>query len=218
MQSLINITYFTGRLSIGQVSQLEVQEELKEYIAHYEYDFLIKLLGKALYEVFYNEMQGTATTRAKAIAYGSTFLLDTTKVKRTVKVDKLDNAIITPNNFWNNNRQILYAGLLKSPDDDTSTNFISSYSFYSPIAKYIYYHWNKSHNVNIGGVGANVQQTHNGLTVNNSENMVMLWNEMKQEVEDFYYFLDMNIADYPEFNLPLNDRLTPEFLNKYNFL
>ncbi len=208
-EPFIDRTYFEGELTIGQVSQQEVEEELKLFIRKYEFEFLIKLLGKPLYEAFYAGMQGdTVEARWKALAYGKDF-----NVTASLLNGYYDYG------FYSEGTPVSFRGLLRNPESDLDVSFLSaSYGATSPIAKYIYYWWMRAKATSTGGVGESIQETNAGKTVSNSAKMTRYWNEMHDEVVRFYLFLDMNIADYPESNLGAQHRYYPGLINQFNFL
>jgi hypothetical protein len=163
--------------------------------------------------------QSTIDARWQLMAYGIDFLLDINKVKTGVYRDDLNRWWNIPDDNYFDSMPVNYRGLLKRPNTDANTDLLNSgYGASSPIAKYIYYYWMRNHASSSGGVGEAIQQTNNGTTISNTAKICQFWNEMRREVLNFYYFLDMNIADYPEFNLTENGRLAPGVINQFNFL
>lgn len=219
-EPLIDSTYFTGEFTIGQLEQQAVQDELMYYIRMHEYNFLTALLGKALYEAFYAGMQGTTVDeRWQRMAYGISFVLDASLVKTGVQIDGFGNSIQIPRFRYEDKMNVNYHGLLKRANSTTDTEFVNDgYGAASPIAKYIYYWWMRSHVTASGGATESAQQVHNGTAVINNQKMIRAYNEMCVEVFQFYLFLDMNIVDYPEFELEPNARYCPKQINEFNFL
>jgi hypothetical protein len=217
---LIDRSYFEGELNIGQVNQQEVEDELVEFIRRHEYDFMVKLMGLPLYNAFYAGMQGSVIdTRWQVMAYGKFFVLDSTKVKTGIVRDSLNRWWSIPDDNYFDKMPVSYRGLLKRPNNTLNDELLNSgYGPTSPIAKYVYYWWMRSHATSSGGVGESIQKTHNGTTVSNTQKMCQFWNEMRQSVLDFYYFLDMNIADYPEYDIDPSGRFSPGTINQFNFL
>jgi hypothetical protein len=219
---LIDNTYFTNELTVGQLSQQENIDALMEFIRRYEYDFLVQLCGMPLYHALYNGLQGgSVDLRWQKMAYGAAFILDTSKVKTGFKVDALGRVLQIPEDCYQDKQQVYYRGLLKRPNDTTNDELLNSgYGATSPIAKYVYFWWNRANATHTGGAGESIQQTQNGVTVMNSEKMAQIWDAMYKEVQSFYFFLDQFIEYYPEFNLQPNDRFRPGYIYRIgaNFL
>jgi hypothetical protein len=219
-EPLLNRTYFEGELNIGQVDQQQVEDELLQFIRKHEYDFVVKLLGLPLYEALYAALdQPTPPARFQSMAYGKFFFIDQVKVKTGTYCDALGRIHTFPRQRYFDKMPVNYRGLLKRVNSDTNLELLNDgYGASSPIAKYVYRHWMIAHATSSGGAGENIQQTHNGVVVSNSYKIEEVWNEMCTEVENFYFFLDMNIADYPEFNLPDDGRFHPRPINRFNLL
>lgn len=219
-ETLLDRTYFTGEYNIGQVDLLAVEDELKLFIRKYEYDFLVKLMGLPLYEAFYAGMKGTTPAQKWLdMAYGKFFLLDASLVKTGSRVDLLGRILCIPGEPYYDKMPVNYRGLLKRMDDTDDESILNSgYGAISPIAKFIYYYWMKSHASFSGGAGESIPDVHNAAVITNSQKMCRAWNEMCKEVITFYHFLDMNIADYGEFNLEPDGRFAPVPINTFNFL
>jgi len=219
-EPFIDRTYFIGPITIGQVDQQAVEDELNLFIRKHEYEFLVQLLGLPLYKSFYEGMQGNAVDeRWKAMAYGSFFLLDVNTVKTGYKRNSMGGSYCIPVGEYYDQMPVSYKGLVKRPDGDENTDFLSAgYGAESPIAKYVYYYWMMSHASVSGGTGESIQQVQNGQAITNNRKMINAWNEMCNEVETFYFFLDMHIADYPEFNLIPDARFSPLPINEFNLL
>lgn len=217
---LINSTYFSGELTIGQVEQQQVSAELLFYIRKHEYDILSLLMGPALYAAFYAGIKvATPDDRWKKMAYGIAFILDVTKVKTGYKADALGNYKRIPRYQYRDKMNVIYRGLLKRADGDPSVELShDGYGASSPLAKYIYYWWMRAHVTASGGATESAQLVHNGTAVINNQKMIRAWNEHCVEVFEFYLFLDMYITDYPEFNLEPNERYNPGPMNEFNFL
>jgi hypothetical protein len=219
-QTLVNRLYFDGEYTIGQSEQPAVEAELNLFIRRYEYDFLVQLLGLPLYEAFYAGMQGDEpATRWLEMAYGKAFLLDAASVKTGCKVDAMGRVKAIPSLPFFDKMNVNYRGLLNAPEDLADPSLLhAGYGATSPIAKYIYYHWMKSHATTTGGSGESTAAVHNATPIANTQKMCRAYNEMCKEVIDFYHFLDMYIMNYPEFDLEPNSRFAPAPINQYNFL
>jgi hypothetical protein len=196
-ENLINGNYFQGEIAIAGLQSQEVIDELNLFITKYELEFLTKLLGRTLYEAFYLAMQEPVIeSRFVPFAYGKYF--------EFVSGDSLCDYVSRGDCMVN------YKGLLQNPDSDLTGTFLSQgYLSNSPIANYIYWHWNLAHESTIGTATESKQQVSNGLAIGNGVKSVRAWNEMCDQVFDFYKFIDMNIADYPEFDLKCEYRFYP---------
>jgi hypothetical protein len=218
---LIDKTYFEGEYSIGQIGTVvAAQDELMKYLRKHEYDFLIQLMGLPFYTAFYAGIKaGTPAARWTLLAYGEYFLLDASKVKAGCVVDSTGQHRDVPGETYYDKMPVNYRGLLKRANDTEDTSVLNTgYGAVSPLAKYIYYHWMRSHATVSGGAGESVQQIQNGIAVSNATKMCKAWNEMCSEVINFYHFLDMHIEDYPEFNLEVQARFAPQPINQFNLL
>lgn len=217
-EPLIDRTYFTAELNIGQVDQPSVEEELKEYIRKYEHEFLTKVMGKELYLAFYQGMQGQIVAdRWKTMAYGSSFILDASKVKTGVTVTGTGQLRTIPYFRYYDKMNVDYRGFLKRANSNTATDFVNDgYGASSPISRYVYY-WYMRYRITLtGGAGESNQQVHNGQAVNNNQKMVWAWNQMCEEVFHFYLFVDMNRALYPEYVQEPDNRFCPVPINEFN--
>lgn len=181
---------------------------------------MTKLLGGPLYEQFYIGMQGaTIAARWQKMAFGSKFKLDASKVKTGCSSGFYGIVKSIPRTEYFDKMSIDYAGLLFNPDLDTSVNsYASGYGANSPIAKYVYFYLARNKATSTGGVGETKQQVHNAYMTNDHHKVCKAWNDMCNEVVSFYYFLDMNITDYPEFDLEVNSRFNPQLINVFNFV
>lgn len=220
---LIDKSYFTGELTIGQVEKAEVQAELLPYCRKYEYDFMLALMGEALYNAFYTGINGVADAlivqKWSRMAFGYSFVLDSSLVKTGSQGNSFGRYVRIPRFQYYDKMNVNYRGLLKRSSATATTNKLNdAYGGSSPIAKYIYYWWNRAHVTASGGATESAQLVHNGQAVINNQKMVRAWNEMCAEVFEFYLFLDMNITDYPEFDLDVNARYNPAPINDFNFL
>lgn len=216
----IDRTYFQAELEIGQVDSDTVNQELMIYIRKYEFEFLSKLMGRSLFEAWFNGMKETTPADEwKRIAYGDSFLLDQSKVVTATGVDELGRVYRIPRFDFKDGMNVTYRGLLKNVEVDNP--FDASYAGFgasSPIAKYIYFFWNRFHQSNSGGTGETVPQVHNGTIISNNQKMIWAWNEMCREVFEFYLMLDQYKEEYPEFDLPAAERFCPKQINEFNFL
>lgn len=195
-ENLININYFQGELAIAGLNNPDVVDELGLFITKYEQEFLTKLMGRTMYEAFYTGMQGTVIDRFKKFAYGDyfEFISGNSKCGYIARIDGM----------------VDYKGLLQNPDSELTGTFLSQgYLSNSPIANYIYWHWLVAHETAIGTAGESVQQVANGTVVGNGTKAVRAWNDMCDSIENFYKFIDMNLADYPEFDLKCEYRWFP---------
>lgn len=217
---LIDRTYFTGDLQIGQVADDAVNEELMYYVRRFEYEFMNKLMGASLHEAFYTAMQqADPAQKWKDMAYEKTFTLDAAKVKTATRINQLNGYECIPRFEYTNKMNVVYKGLVRRKESNTATDFAyDGYGAFSPIAKYVYYWWMRGHATVTGGTGESIQQTHNGIMVNNNAKMVRAWNAMCREVFEFYLFIDMYADNYPEFTLEPVARFNPAPINEFNFL
>jgi hypothetical protein len=181
---LIDIDYFVGEISIGQIDQVDVSTELTLFIRKYEREFMLKLMGKPLMDAFYTNIDTTPdpTSILGKIAFGDYFKFDSTKATCCDCHCKCE--------------MVNFEGLLKSATTDAI-----NYGYTSPVAKYIYYWWMRSHQSVSGGVGESRQLVHNGLTITNSHKMVKAWNSMCEDVHAFYRLIDMYKSEVPMFDL-----------------
>lgn len=217
---LIDNSYFIGELTISMPQNSGVDEELIFYRRTHEYDFLIKLMGQALYNAFYTGVkEATVADRWQKMAFGLPFILDHNKVKTGCSINSFGTAIPIPRYRYFDKMNVNYKGLLKRASDTDNTDKLNdNYGAHSPIANYIFYWWERAHVTAPGTAGNSKQQVHNGQALINNQKMIRAWNDMCLQVFEFYLFLDMYIADYPEFDLEVNSRFNPAPINEFNFL
>lgn len=220
-EPFINDAYFQGELTLGQLDYQSMSDELKLFIIKYEREFLMALLGRPLYEAFYTESQtDPLPARWVPFSYGKTFLLDVQKVKTGTHIDALGRYCQIPDCQFYDKMQLVYNGLLKGEESNANIDLLSnsSYGYDSPIAKYIYINWEHAHKTHTMGVGEVAATSSNGHVTTNVYKVNQVMNDLKKDVENFYFFLDMNITNYPEFNLEPNNRLFLKTSNVHGLL
>jgi hypothetical protein len=68
--SLINLSFFQGEIYIGQISSVDVKENVNWFIHEYEPVYLLELLGQEIYDEYLSETLDLSNNQAlkKAIA------------------------------------------------------------------------------------------------------------------------------------------------------
>lgn len=168
--SLIDQTYFTGRLNIPNSDKDFVLERLQYFIDDLEPKFLTDLFGYPLYSLLAVEMQAeeddslsSYSTRFDRLINGYEYTRQDTRLHK-----------------WN--------GLF----------FIRDSVKVSLIANYIYWHWLKDQNSQTTGLGENATQAQNATLVSPTIKMNQVWNEMSDMVQQLYCFMQSNRNDYQE--------------------
>lgn len=75
----------------------------------------------------------------------------------------------------------------------------------SPIADYVYYYWLKNMHTQTAGIGQVKTDAQNAHVVSPKYKACDTWNNMAEKTSFLYELLRVNIADYPEYELYLND-------------
>lgn len=190
-EPLINRSYFQGPLTIGQSDSDAVADELQLFIEDYEPQFLLKLMGRTLYDAFYEGMRGEdPDQRWIKLSRGASFTFDPG---------------LSGYGGGGCTQQVEFYGLL-------------SEGFSNPIASYVFYWWERFHQVATGGLGKSVQQVVNGVRTNDAHAISAIWNQMGTVILAFYLFIDMNRADYPEFDLPHDQWWFPGIMDPFNIV
>jgi hypothetical protein len=216
---LIDITYFSLENTVGQSEQLHVREVVDGFIRKYEFEFLQKLMGMSLFNATYTGLKGgTLNARWQAMAYGKSFHLDHSKVKCFHRCSPMGRVEIIPNlSCYCDEVAVNYTGLIEKTITSNTTAFLyDGYNIASPIANYVYYYYMKNKATSTVGSGEIVSKTQNADTVNAGGKMIKEWNEMCDWCVNFYLFLDQHIADYPEYDLPVQSRFYPKKMNQFN--
>lgn len=172
--SIINASYFIGELNIVSNTAGSL-ERINFFIAKYEKEYLMKVLGVGCYNDF---MGGIAVEPWLSLKNGKDF----TNLQ----------GILTH-----------YFGLANDGKK-------------SPLANYVYYHYQRDAFTQTAGVGEVQSKAENATVVSPAAKMEAAWNDMVEQTNVLIEFLYVNNADYPKFNLAFVPRELVSPINTWN--
>lgn len=76
----------------------------------------------------------------------------------------------------------------------------------SLIANYVYFYWMKDQYTQTVGLGEVASKAENAELANPAAKMILAWNEMIDDIDNLYLFLQQNQSVYPEWNTGQNKR------------
>jgi hypothetical protein len=177
--SLIDQSYFVAELNIPSTSNAGVLERINFFIAKYEKDYLMKVLGVGCYNDFMTGLNATTVIEPwLSLKNGKDF-----------------------NNLQG--RLEHYFGL---------TNLDKK----SPIANYVYYHYQRDAYTQTSSVGEVQSKAENATVVTPAYKMEAAWNDMVKQTNVLIEFLYVNNKDYPKFNLAFIPRELVTPINTFN--
>lgn len=168
--NLINETYFVGDLNIPNTSNPAILERLQWFINKYERKMLEDLLGYELWKLLDTQITQEEENSPATPLPRLASLLDGTEYTDTG--GRLRN--------W---RGLVYT---------------ESGAPCSLVANFVYWHWIKDQTTQTVGFGEVATQAQNATLVSPTVKQVSAWNEMSKQVQELWYFLNNNQADYPE--------------------
>lgn len=171
--AIINQTYFVGDLAIAGLDRPAVVERLNLFIEKYEDEFLRNVFGYGLYKAL----------KAQWASYPA--------------VDEKWLDLFDGKDYEYSGRQRQFRGLVFENSDGFSSG---TGQLMSPIANYIYWHYQKDVTTQTVGLGQAQSKAENAAMVSPATKMVRAWNEMSEWVDEFYKFIQTNYADYPEWD------------------
>lgn len=86
----------------------------------------------------------------------------------------------------------------------------------SPLANYVYYHYQRDAYTQTAGVGEVQSKAENATVVTPAYKMESAWNDMIKQTQVLIEFLYVNNADYPKFNLAYVPRELVIPINTWN--
>lgn len=176
--SLIDQTYFVGDLTIAGRNKPEVAERLTLFIEKYEDEFLRDVFGFSFYKALKSQWANYPT------------------------VDQRWLDLFDGKEYEYSGRSKQYRGLLFENTDGFSSG---TGQMMSPVANYVYWHWLKDQTTQTVGLGEVSSKSENASLVSPATKMVRAWNEMSEWVDELYYFMQTNYADYPEWKFGDSD-------------
>ena len=178
---LINRTYFVGEINIPNVDKAPVSELLDLYIQKYEIEYLVQVLGEALYKDFVTGARvKPMPVKWERLLYGHEYTKDNV-------LHRWDGLIITGKRD----------SLTLEDDSITKTEYDESVdSPKSPIAHYVYYWFMRQQFTATSGIGEVTPQGENSTPSGPGFKMAHAWNQMINYTWSLYAFLDHFPDDY----------------------
>lgn len=177
MPTLIDTSYFQGKLLIGQIEKPAKVAAVNAFISEYEPNYLQKLMGYSLYKAFSADILLTdIPQRTQDLLYGKEFT--------DIRTDSL----------------ALYPGLTPVVDPAADPPV---YKLISPIANYVYYQYQIAQATMSAGTGEVAVDNQNAQSASPVFKAVDAWNTLVKFSFTFREFMRANKTVYPEYKAPL---------------
>ena len=173
--SYIGLNYFSGGITIPNISSTDVVEQVEYAINRYESQFLTDLLGYKFYDL------------VKSNTNWSNVPLDGTSSIYT-------NIIQGTSYNRNDGYRVITEGLTGDIIYNANSGF-----YRSPIANYVYYQYMRENQSQTSNVGEVYLQSENSIRVSSNNKMVTAWNEMVDLLWVLHDFIMDNEAKYPDY-------------------
>jgi hypothetical protein len=169
--SLVDQRFFQGPIALAQLGKAEVLTALQVHIDLHEIPFLQAALGYDLWNEFYTAF------RASVVEDGPVPL-------EQKWVDLRDGKVFT--NLSGIKK--VFRGLA-----NPTTNI-------SAVANYVYWHKMKSDTIQVVGIGTVKAAGDNAVNVDPTNKLVFAWNEMLEQVNLLWEFLEVNKDTYTSYD------------------
>lgn len=206
--SLIDTSDFVGPLTIAQIGQASVSNDLTQQINKYESEFLWAALGIELYTDFIAGLSAPSPAQMWIdLRDGKVFNL-TTNFPGYFPMYMY--------RFWvlNQTRKVRWVGL---KPNQTDTPGVPADFGQSPIVGYIYYKYMRNLLTQAGGAGIVQSQSENATGQVAAIKMRDAWNQMVNDLSYLWFFLAANGSGvYSSYNLLDIDFYTFQKINMFN--